>query len=199
MRFLYVYPFCGLGGVETSILNKIALLKKIGIEVEVYFSELYGEGGKEILTCPNIHLGLSDQGIFALLKKNFDYIIVIDYPDFFGYLDQLTLPGKIIFETHISEIPALKKVSTQLNHPQVAAVVVPSEFNKKLVQQYYVGDHDRIFVLPNPIQIDFFKPIPPNQVCSAFHRFLGKKISSGLDGLRRIRIRLISSGWLSSW
>ena len=51
MKLLFVYRFCGLGGVETSILNKLEALRRQGIEGYVLFSEFYGAG---VMRLPNI-------------------------------------------------------------------------------------------------------------------------------------------------
>jgi hypothetical protein len=51
---LFVYPYCGLGGVETSILNKIEGLARVGIEARVLFAGFYGDGGRTFLSHPAV-------------------------------------------------------------------------------------------------------------------------------------------------
>ena len=44
-KVLFMYRVCGLGGVETSIVNKMEALSARGIEVRAVFQSSWGEGG----------------------------------------------------------------------------------------------------------------------------------------------------------
>ncbi|MCK4257680.1 MAG: glycosyltransferase family 4 protein [Halanaerobiales bacterium] len=173
MKHLYVYPYCGLGGVETSILNKIKVMKKLGIESEVLFSKFYGLGAEYFENYSYITVGMEDVG--ALLEKKFDFITIIDYPDFFSIIDRFKVAGKIIFETHVSSLSEIDNFYSQLNHHRISAIIVPSYFNKRLVEKFSQEDK-KIFVLPNPIDTSLFRKISTKELRKSYQRFIRKKI-----------------------
>lgn len=173
MKVLYVYPFCGLGGVETSIINKIEALKSINIYAEAILINVWSEGGKYILS-NNIKGNLAIEEIINILNKNFDIITVIDYPEFIKLVDRLNIRSKIIYETHCSELGQIKKSCSGIEHKKVSAVIVPSTFNEKVILKL-TGTKKKIFVLPNPIDMNLFTNIPNLQLDKSYHKFFGKK------------------------
>src|ERR671912_2886267 len=57
MRLLFVYPFCGLGGVESSVLNKLGALRLVGIEAQARFGTPYGAGGTFVANDSRVSFG----------------------------------------------------------------------------------------------------------------------------------------------
>jgi len=155
MKLLFVYRFCGLGGVETSILNKITALQKQGIKADALFSEFYGTAGHLFSNHPNVTVTTDKRKIKLLLSKGYDAISVIDYPAFLDTLEELHSRTPVIFESHASFPPALEYFYSKVNHSRISAIVVPSLFNKRLIERAVVTSK-KIVVIPNTIDTEFF-------------------------------------------
>ena len=160
MRLLFTYPFCGLGGVETSILNKIEALRKADIEGHVLFGDFYGSSGQTLSVDPRVTVTNNVSEVRALLGQGFDAISVVDHPDFVDLLDALQATPIAIAESHTSFPHALQRLYRNLNHPRIAAVVVPSRFNRGLVNDV-LHDSKEIVVIRNPVDGTRFRPSPP--------------------------------------
>lgn len=173
MKVLYVYPFCGLGGVETSIRNKIEALKSIKIYAEAILLNVWSEGGKYILS-NNIKGNLTIEEIINILNKNFDVITIIDYPEFINLINKLNIKSKIIYEIHCSELDQIKKSCMVINHKKISAIIVPSDFNKKTILKL-TATKKKIFVLPNPINMQLFTNITNSQLNKSYQKFIDKR------------------------
>ena len=160
MNVLFVSKFCGAGGVETSILNKLEALLRLGVGGKVLFSEFWGVGGKSFVDHPNVTIGLSRLEIIEFLNRgNFDVISVNDYPEFLDIIDSTSIRSKVVFETHASDLLYLKHYYSKLNHPRIAAIIVPSHFNKRLIKQLS-STMKRVVVVPNAINTKNFSGRP---------------------------------------
>lgn len=170
LRLLYLYGYCGLGGVEVSIINKMKLLDMNGIYSEAIMVNLWTEGGKYILKYPRIKAGLNRDELKEELKKDYDIITVIDYPEFFNLIEELEISSKIIYETHNSVLSELKTSYAVLNHPRISSIIVPSNFNKEIIDRYVVHDKP-INVVLNPLDMDLFQNISLNRISSELNKF----------------------------
>lgn len=157
VRILFVYRFCGLGGVETSLLNRAIALRRLGHDVELLFGELYGDGGRYIKATPGVTVGLSREDTIAFLRRDFDVVSVADHPDFIEVLDAAVITAVVLFETHASAPAALDRLYRQMGSPRISAVVVPSVFNRDLVRAAGATNHP-VHVLPNAVDTDHFVP-----------------------------------------
>ncbi|WML35846.1 glycosyltransferase family 4 protein [Clostridium sp. OS1-26] len=173
MKVLYVYPFCGLGGVETSIINKIEALKSLKIHAEAILLNVWSEGGKYILN-NNIKGNLTIEEIINILNKDFDVITIIDYPQFINLINKLNIKSKIIYETHCSELDQIKKSCNVVNHKKISAIIVPSIFNRETILKL-TKTNKKIFVLYNPINMKQFTNIPNTQLDKSYQKFLNKR------------------------
>jgi len=154
MKLLFVYRYCGLGGVETSIINKLDALQAHGIEARALFGEFYGSRGATLAEDSRVTVGVSANQVLTLIQSGFDAISVVDYPDFIDLLDKWEIPGQVLFETHASFLPALKNLHRKLDHVRVSSIVVPSEFNACLVKKS-LKTVKNIVVIPNPVNERF--------------------------------------------
>lgn len=169
MKLLFVYRFCSLGGVETSILNKLEALRRQGIEGYVLFSEFYGVGGSVLADHPRVTIGLEKQKTVDFLCDGYDAISVIDYPDFLDVMDAAHVQTRILFESHASFPPALDHYYSKVSHPGISAIVVPSQFNKELIERATSTTKD-IVVIPNPINRKMFSPRPLHRLQQRFRQ-----------------------------
>jgi glycosyltransferase involved in cell wall biosynthesis len=157
-KILFVYPFCGLGGVETATLTKIAALRRFGIEASVLFSKFYGDGARAFASHHGVTVGLDDDGAVSLvLGGKFDAISIIDYPDFFDLLDRHGVQIPILFETHCAVPHALDRFYRPLNNPKVRAIIVPSRHNRQLIGER-VNPRCEILIVPNTVDVRAFRP-----------------------------------------
>lgn len=164
MKLLFVYRFCGLGGVETSILNKVNALNAHGIDGQVLFGDFYGSGGPTLAEDPRVTVGLGKNQVRAFLRRGFDAVSVIDHPDFVDLMDEWEVQSHVLFETHTSLPSSLDKFYSKLNHPRIAAIVVPSQFNKRLVESALYTTKE-VVVIPNPIDEQFRPRAPRPLAC----------------------------------
>jgi len=173
MRILYVYPFCGLGGVETSVINKINALQNIGIDSQALLLNFWGEGGKLLMNNSHISAVPTLEDIVTTLNTNFDIISVIDFPEFFNLLDRLSISSKVIYETHCSDLNAMNKNYKIINHEKISAIIVPSAFNKRMITTL-INTKKEIFILPNPINMNLFTNIPLSQLSINYENYIKK-------------------------
>jgi glycosyltransferase involved in cell wall biosynthesis len=166
-RLLFVYRFCGLGGVETSLLTKASALRRLGVDAQVLFSEFYGLGGEEIAKLPWVTIGLSEQEAGDLVRRGFDAIVVIDYPEFIGIIHRARVRTRVFFETHSSLPGSLPLFYSALHSSRIAAIVVPSRFNQRLIEQAGITSKP-IEVIPNSVDLEAFRPLPREAVSDGF-------------------------------
>ena len=175
MKLLFVYRFCGLGGVETSVLNRVKALQGIGVEVEVLFSEYYGIGGSSIANHPRVTFGLQENEVIDFLHRGFDVIFVIDYPEFIDVIEGAQIRSKLLFESHCAFPPALKHFHRKLDSSRIAGIVVPSRFNQRLVEESISTTKD-FFVIPNPINTEVFYLRPLHSLKQRFQGLLNAPV-----------------------
>lgn len=150
MNVLFYYYFLGLGGVEASLLNRLAALKRYGIEGQYWFSIFYGDGAKYIGKKDCIRqLDIHAHSFIEEVRK-FDAIVVVDLPDLVIALEQNHVNLPVIFESHASFPPALERYYGVLDREIIRAVVVPSTYNLRLIKSSNKYRKDPI-VIPNCI------------------------------------------------
>ncbi len=169
MRVLFVWRFCGLGGVETALLQRITALARVGIEAEVLFNEQFNKGGRFIANDPRVHVGLSRNATLELLRRDWDLIAVPDFPAFMDVIQQAHIGTPVVLETHDSK-PTLPAQYAHFESPRVAAIVVPSEFNRRLIAEAGVHPAD-VRVIPNALDTDAFRPRTLDEIAPAYREW----------------------------
>jgi glycosyltransferase involved in cell wall biosynthesis/SAM-dependent methyltransferase len=157
MKLLFAYPFCGLGGVETSILNKIDALAMAGVQAHALFGDFYGSGSRSLADHPRVTISRDAGQIRALIGQGFDVISIIDHPEFVDALEAHDTEAVTIAESHASFLPALPRLHRNLNHHRIAAIVVPSGFNRELVKRSLHWTKP-VLVIRNPVDGARFRP-----------------------------------------
>jgi L-malate glycosyltransferase len=157
---LFVYRFCGLGGVETSLKTKLDALAKFGVPARGLFLERYGVGSEEIAQASSILFGLETQAIEKLLAE-FEIVVVTDLPEFLKVIEESGSSPRIVFESHVSYPPALERFYRRLDSRTISAIVVPSEFNRRLISGFGVA-RDDVYVISNAVDTRVFRPNHPS-------------------------------------
>jgi glycosyltransferase involved in cell wall biosynthesis len=146
---LFVYRFCGLGGVETSLTTKLKALGGFRVSARALFLEHYGVGSEEIARFPGVLFGLEPPAIRQLLRE-VEIIVVTDFPEFFDLILESGSSARVVFESHASYLPALERFYSRLESGSISAIVVPSEFNKTLISRFGTPRAE-IHVIPNAV------------------------------------------------
>jgi glycosyltransferase involved in cell wall biosynthesis len=161
-RVLYLYNVCGLGGVETSILNKAQSLRPLGIEVRALFQEVWGTWSRFDTSRPGFVVEPDEPARQKWIRDwDPDAIVVVDSP---WLIDTAGLAGvrcPILFESHVSERAALDwRVRPAIMDVRISEVLVPSRFNRELVHEL-AGELRRARVIPNSIDHEHFRAKAP--------------------------------------
>jgi glycosyltransferase involved in cell wall biosynthesis len=156
-RVLYMYNVCGLGGVETSIINKAQALRPLGIEVRALFQEVWGTWRRFDTSRPGFVVEANDDARQQLIRDwDPDAIVVVDSPWLVDTAGLAGLSCPILFESHVSERSALDwRVRPAVMDVRISEVLVPSHFNRDLVRQL-AGERRRVHVIPNNIDQERF-------------------------------------------
>ena len=157
-RVLFVYRVCGLGGVETSVVNRLKALQGTGFEGHALFGEYYGSQGESLAKSLGASVGLSRQDTIALLRDGFRAIVVIDHPDFMDVVGEAAPRCPVLLETHASFTPALPRLYKHFGHPQVSTIIAPSGFNKRMIEEH-TETSKNVVVIPNAVDDDVFRPL----------------------------------------
>ena len=159
LRVLFVYRFCGLGGVETSITTKVTALAEFRIDARALFLEYYGTGSSEIASLPAVRFA-PDASETARLLREADVVVVTDSPDFLDVVAASGTAARIVFESHASYLPALARFYSRLESDSISAIVVPSEFNRQLMRRFGIS-RPEIQVIPNAVDAQKFRSREP--------------------------------------
>ncbi len=166
MRLLSVWQFCGLGGVETALVQRIPALAKVGITAEVLFAEQLSQGGRHLAGHPGVHVGLSRRAMIDLLRQPWDLITIPDFPEFMEVVLEAHIATPVMLETHHSA-PKLPRHYRYFESPRVAGVLVPSEFNRRLIARS--GMHPaEVRVLPNALDTEAFRPRALDEIAEPY-------------------------------
>ena len=159
MRVLTAYMFCTNGGVETALKNRIKNISSDQVEIDLLFLEDYG--GQSLfdgLNC-NVYIESNLEAIKKIISQGcYDIVISIDTPIILDLLYKMNYRGTIGLEVHTTYANSLQYLKS-LKPNLVSFIVVPSLYQKKLINEFIALDID-IYVLPNSIDTNFFKPVP---------------------------------------
>ena len=162
LRVLFAYPFCGLGGVETALVNRASGLAALGIDASVSLGVRYGAGASSLARLPRVTVGREEGALASLHAGGFDVVVAVDHPEFVERLDP-DVPAVVLFETHTADLDAARGFYEGIAHPLVRAVLVPSEFNRQQVLGL-TSTKKPIHVVPNAIDLVRFSLRPPGEV-----------------------------------
>ena len=159
-KILFIYRVCGLGGVETSIVNKTKALRQAGCQVEALFLGYWGQGGLAMAQRPGFHVETSTQRQLAVMQMFApDVVVIVDTPEILETVVDGAPSATIYFETHASYQPALERYYSKAGDSAISGVLAPSAFNKRLLTERGLED-GKICVIPNAVDSEMFHPQP---------------------------------------
>lgn len=152
LKILFVYKFCSLGGVETTIFNRVKALRRMGIDAHVLYLRDAG-GYYSFKQFSFVHINGNESWIINFIKQsNFTIIDIIDTPWFHDTLRKIDYQGKLLVESHASDCAFLDYLYG-IKQDVIAAIIVPSSYNKEIVTRR-VGPNYPIYVVHNAIDND---------------------------------------------
>lgn len=156
MKILINYMFCTRGGVESVLKNRLKNFERSGLEIDLLFFNDYGGKGLFEGIGRNIYFIEETNEIIQLIQKqNYDIVIVIDTPRMIEILEKMNYSGKVILEVHTTYEQSLEYLK-RIKFKRIHKIIVPSEYEKDIVEKLLKMPIP-IFVIPNPIDTDFFK------------------------------------------
>lgn len=159
MNVLFYYEFLGLGGVESALLNRVAALRGFGVEAHFWHSQFYAEGARYLADNGRARTVQKHEVGLLAAKANFDLIIVVDNPSVLIDVLGKCSGTPTFFETHIGQLWRLHEFYTELQNPRLAGIIVPSEYNRMLIEKTTVNRPERrIFIIKNIVDEELFSP-----------------------------------------
>ena len=169
MKLLFVYRFCTMGGVEVLLRTRLEELLRRGIHTKLLFLKDFG--GQELFNTFRQHVLITENwSLIAqfLSEEDFDYILSLDTPQIHPIYRQLNPRALLVYEVHTT-YPANLTYLFEIGQ-ECAALIVPSEFQKLLVQS--LTDYRMpVHVVPNCVH-----PMFLTQRAGAFDRIDRKLI-----------------------
>jgi len=158
-KVLFYYEFLGLGGVETMLLNRLEVLRAMGVDAQVWYSRFWCEGARYLARSGH-HQAIERQDVGGrAAAAGFDAIVVIDNPSVASDILDRCPETPTLFETHASYPPRLGEILSVAGDPRLRGIVVPSEYNRRLVLDRTSVSPHRIFIIPNIVNLTLFSGI----------------------------------------
>ncbi|OGM11053.1 hypothetical protein A2Z22_03620 [Candidatus Woesebacteria bacterium RBG_16_34_12] len=172
MKFLFVYQFCTMGGVETVLRNRLKALVAEEFKFDILF--LHDFGGKSIFNdfVDSVYIiNDTDKIIDLIEKEKYDCIINIDTPQILLAVNKLSYHSLSVLEVHTTyekNLDYLKKI----NKTNISAIITPSNYMVNVIKQKIPEDIP-IYVIPNSIGNQFLKSIDTNSMINIEKKLIG--------------------------
>jgi len=154
MRFLFIYKFLTLGGVESVLSNRIKALKRLNnnLNIGVLFLYKFAETTEKFGDDTYI---TNDYNEIKNIIRKYDLVSVIDTPEVFELLEYSRKP--LIIEVHTSYEENREYLKKQLPS-NTKKILTPSKSFKKIIEKEIgVKGSFEIDYLYNPIDYSFFE------------------------------------------
>ena len=162
----YYYDYCNLGGVTSILKQRIALLRKRGLELPFVLHFLRDLGGRhdlEALDGVTVRLCPTDQfrpWCADLIGSEAGALhVLLDQPEVVQLLGAAA-PG-LLYEVHTSLEQAFRRMRG-VDFSAVEKILCPSHWLRSKLQEVLIGyDAERIRICPNFVDPDVFRPMEP--------------------------------------
>lgn len=172
MKFLFVYQFCTMGGVETVLRNRLKVLAAEDYKFDILF--LYDFGGKGIFDdfVDSVYIINDINKIIDLMEKEkYDCIINVDTPQIFSVLNKLTYSPHVILEVHTTYEENLKYLK-KIDKTNILAIFTPSNYMVDVIKRK-LPNRIPIHVIPNSIGNQFLNSTNMNQTINISKKLIG--------------------------
>jgi len=158
MKFLFIYQYLSIGGVETIIKNRIKFFPK-SIKIDLLF--LYKISSIEIFEGLNINKIYIEKNLKKIkniiMENKYDYIISIDTPQVHEILDNINEKTKIILEVHTGYYENREYIRRKNIPKNTKLIIVPSKSFKNIILSELNNYNIPIYELPNCVDKIFFE------------------------------------------
>lgn len=162
LKILVIWRLLTVGGVNAGWRNRAAYFKKYGIDTEFLYTT--DHGGLHIMKdIAPVYLTKDQQEIISIIKKNnYDGIIVVDTAAAYKWIRKAKFKGPVIIEARTPELIKLQPHIKTFKGIQPAAMIVPSEYQKRLVS--ILTETGPAKVIYNGVDTSFFRPLGQQEI-----------------------------------
>ncbi|MGG5812191.1 glycosyltransferase family 4 protein [Falsiroseomonas sp. CW058] len=197
----FYYDYCNLGGVTSILKQRIALMRRRGVQAAVVLHFLRDLGGRPDLDaldgvtlrfCPDdrFHPWCAETVAAAPGALH----VLLDQPEVVALLGD-GAPG-VVYEVHTSLEQAFRRMRG-VGFAGVQRILCPSAWLKRKLAEVLVDyPAERIRVCPNFVDPDLFRPLPPGPDAAGEPILLwigklnpDKNLGDALEVMRRLRRR----------
>ncbi|WP_096199112.1 glycosyltransferase family 4 protein [Bacillus sp. FJAT-45350] len=159
MKILVIWRRLSIGGVNAGWRNRAAYFYKHGITTDFLYTE--DNGGRVMMeSVSQLFITSNNEDILRLLKENnYDCLINIDYQEMYPLIAQSGFAGKIIFESRVPIKSYVRRQYKNLGKLRPSYIVVPSNFQKSLVNSVLSTKTIPVQVIHNTVNTTLFKPM----------------------------------------
>jgi glycosyltransferase involved in cell wall biosynthesis len=163
VRVLFVYFVALHGGIEATLRNRIAALRKHQVEVEICIIEDQGGASLYRGLCRAHIIGSRDdrmvlsQLVKLLREEEYDIVTLIDTPMAYQALREAACQAAVIVEFHAPRWVDRMKPATPKNTDLLIAV---SQFVANRCQQENIAPGVPLAIIPNAVPLEDFQPNP---------------------------------------
>lgn len=160
MKILFVYLFCGTGGVEVVLHTCLREMIRRGINAKALFLHDVGGGRALFVDMPD-SIAIVDikQAVAFLQASAPDFLISIDTPQIHPLARQAIPQARFIYAVHTTYPEYLSYLRSCKLLEGVHGVIVPSQAQSELASRLLGRSDIPKFVVPNPIALAFLKPV----------------------------------------
>lgn len=156
-RILFVLWAANLGGVQSSIHTRIRALQSLGVDADILFR--HPGSGLDTFKGVTAYVNNNSKTFGALVtRKHYDAISFINITPSIGPLRQVKFPGKLLFELRGLSVRGLS-ICMALSPTEFGAILVPSRYVARLVEQACPATPVPVHTLPNAVDTRLFRPL----------------------------------------
>jgi L-malate glycosyltransferase len=162
MKVLVIWRLLTVGGVNAGWRNRSIYFKKHGIDTEFLYTT--DHGGLHIMEdVAPVYLTKDEQEIIKIIQNNqYDAIIVVDTGAAFKWLHKANYKGPVLVEARTPELIKLKPHLKSFRGIEPKAIIVPSEYQKRLVS--ILTDNIPIHIIYNGIDTSFYHALSADEI-----------------------------------
>lgn len=162
MKVLVIWRLLTVGGVNAGWRNRSIYFKKHGIQTEFLYTT--DHGGLHIMQdIAPVYLTKDEKEIIKIIKDNhYDAIIVVDTGKAFKWIKKAGFKGPVIVEARTPELIKLQPQLKNFRGIQPETIIVPSDYQKRLVS--ILTDGIPIRIIYNGIDTTIYRALSTDEI-----------------------------------